>query len=143
MPKLETAHNFSWYCVFNVFFCVPFVEDIVAKSQNCWTGLGWAPIGLVISFPLFINQLILDGNPATYWLKYEFSGIGFFVFLNQYKICIPMIYSMTIFDKVDFSTLRNVRRRKPRSLNGTKKKICPNFWEGRPVPIVIKSDISS
>ena len=28
-------------------------------------------------------------------LKYEFSDIGSSVFSNQYKICIPMIYSIT------------------------------------------------
>ena len=123
MSKLETENDFSWYYVLNAFFCVLFVEDIVAKSQSCWTRLGWVPIGLVIFFPLFINQLILDGNPAAYWLKYEFSDIGSFVFLNQYKICISMIYSTSIFDKVDFSLLRNFSRRKPRSLNDIIKKL--------------------
>ena len=96
-------------------FCIPFVEDIVVKSQNCWTGLGWVPVWLVISFSLFI----LDGNLATYQLKYWFSGIGSFVFSNQYKICIPIIHNMTIFDKVDYSPLRNVSQQKPCSLNGT------------------------
>ena len=101
------------------FFCVLFVEEIVVKSQNCWTELGWVLIGMVISFPLFINQLILDVNLATYWLKYSSSGTVSFVFSSQYKLGIPMIYNMTIFDKVNFSPLRNVSWRRPCTLNDT------------------------
>ena len=46
-------------------------------------------------------------------LKYWFSGIGSFVFSNQYKICIPVVHNMNIFYKVDFSSLRNVGRQIP------------------------------
>ena len=38
-------------------FCVLFVEVFFVKSQNCRTGLGRVPIVMVISFPLFINQI--------------------------------------------------------------------------------------
>ena len=48
---------------------------------------------------------------------------------------------MTIFDKVDFSPLRNVSRRKPRSLNGTKK--LPKLLEGTPCAKSHQIDIFS
>ena len=95
------------------------------KNQNCWAGM--VPIGLVISFPLFINKFVLVGNPTTYWLEYWFSDIGSFVFSIQYKICILMIYKMTIFDQIDFSPLKSNSQRKPRFLNCPLKKVAQTF----------------
>ena len=66
------------------------------KILKILSNLGWVPIGPGIYFPLFINQLVLGGNPTIYWLKYWFSDIESFVFSNQCKIYIPMIYNMTI-----------------------------------------------
>ena len=104
------------------------------KSQNCWTRLGWVLIWPDISFPLFINQLILDGNPTTYCLKYWFSDIGSFAFSNQYKICNAMICNITKFDKIDSLPLRMLVTESLKS---------PKFWEGHPVLKVINFVIFS
>ena len=39
---------------------------MLCEKSKFLTGLGCVAIELVISFPLFINELILDGNQATY-----------------------------------------------------------------------------
>ena len=100
------------------------------------------PVGLVISLPVFINQLILVVNPTAYWLKYWSSGIGSFVFSNRYKIWILQIDSLTMFYKIHSSSLRNVRWRKPRSQNGLSKNFA-NFLEWRLVAKIIKFHIFS
>ena len=76
-PNLPTQKYFCKNANHLNLFCIIFVEDIVVKSQNCWTRLWWGPTGLVISFPLFMNQLILASNPATYWLKHWFLKFAF------------------------------------------------------------------
>ena len=84
----------------------------VKTVEPDWGGPDWA--GHI--FPSFYNQLIIDGNLTTYWLKYWFSDKGFLVFSNQNEICIPMMYNVTIFDKIDLSPLRNISRQKLCSL---------------------------
>ena len=125
---------------FKSFWCTIRWSILCKKSKlSNWSEV---PIGLVISLPVFINQLILVVNPTAYWLKYWSSGIGSFVFSNRYKIWIPQIDNLTMFDKIQSSSLRNVSWRKPRSQNGLSKNFA-NFLEWRPVAKIIKFHIFS